>query len=392
MYTPEMFAEDVFLNELYDTDIIGVSVPGYPWSKFGSTNAEVLSQHRDVITEAVFYRIKLLLKGNTPSDARKLVEGGYADPLKVFVKREPHPLEKIKTSRFRLICAFSLVSNIITRLLFTDMNEKERKAWGPLRPSALGMGSSDHHLSIMSLWWHLMGTEDIVSVDVSGWDWSVLGHELEMDATRRMVQLGCDDDMLLTVLIKGFYETIKYKVFQLSDGSLYYQDEPGILPSGWYCTTTSNTFMRILVAMMVGALKVVAMGDDAIETWVEDAQSKYLKFGKIVKMYRRCVEDGFVEFCSRKWSMEPGDCKASLTSWPRSVYKLLSGEADEQKLYQVMHEMRYNPELKRVLEVIRSTGWGGPNFWDRTIVSEILKYNDVKNHAAETTAAEKEPQ
>lgn len=93
---------------------------------------------------------------------------GKSDPLKVFVKQEPHKMAKIQEGRYRLISAVSLVDTMIDRILFRTMWAKALSK--PLRtPSAVGwVPLSGGWRSIRQM---LPGRT--VAIDKSAWDWTV---------------------------------------------------------------------------------------------------------------------------------------------------------------------------------------------------------------------------
>jgi len=92
------------------------------------------------------------------------------------------------------------------------------------------------------------------------------------------------------------------KVFMLSDGAMLQQTQPGIMPSGWYLTSSTNSFVRNLNSYHIqrewhgDESWCIAMGDDSVEKYVPEAQELYAKLGKRCKMYN-IIERDF-EFCS----------------------------------------------------------------------------------------------
>lgn len=329
-----------------------------PWAVLGATNADVIASSRPMLVRVIIERLCLLayfeLRSESPLE---LVQQGLTDPVKLFTKGEPHSETKLAEGRLRQISSVSIVGNTLSRLLFGRQNRKEKSEWqnGTI-PSMCGMGSSDDDLKYLHSVWRQQGLPNLAEADVSGWDWSVQAWELSADVDRRVQLMGAGSNMAR--LMHNLVYTMANKVFQLSDGSLISQVLPGVLPSGWYCTTTTNSYIRALNADLVGAEFYRVLGDDSVESYVEGAKEKYLALGKRVKFYNRC--DTSVEFCSRKWTTD--EWQAQLTSWPRTLYRLLSQSAPSPELErQFSYELRHNEGLPYLKEVLLSVGWHGQN-------------------------------
>jgi len=359
------------IDRVLEKEVVKDSNPGYPWCKLGNTNQEVVEGFREELIEDIMAKVvRMLVIDVEELTSVELVKKGIADVVRVFIKSEPHPREKIDTGRLRLICIFSLAMNTIGRLLFGPMNKLEVDLWrnGPERASCVGMGGSDDDLIKVWSMVERVGFSEISSADVSGWDWTVLYSELLLDKERRKQQLMPLGE-LQERLIDGYYWCVAMKIFMLSDGTLVEQVVPGILPSGWYCTTSSNTYMRVMVTRLIGSKWSIALGDDSLELTVEGAVRKYGEFGKKLKMY----EQNDAEFCSHRWS--PETILAPLTSWNRVLYRLLSEAATEERVLQFCYEMRLNTELPEILEELETAGWGGQDFWGSACIEFLkLKY------------------
>jgi len=100
------------------------SSPGVPLAVFGK-NEQVLTSHGELVCRAVIARIHLLASQDVPEDSYEIVEKRMADPVRFFVKNEPHPMRKLINKRFRLIGSVSLVDQNVERLLFTEQNKAE---------------------------------------------------------------------------------------------------------------------------------------------------------------------------------------------------------------------------------------------------------------------------
>jgi hypothetical protein len=91
----------------------------------GSCNKDILTENLAQITDLVIDRLKLLNDNDISGlNAQELVEGNFCDPVRVFIKAEPHSTNKVNQDRWRLIFAVSVVDQIIERLLCGDQNKK----------------------------------------------------------------------------------------------------------------------------------------------------------------------------------------------------------------------------------------------------------------------------
>jgi hypothetical protein len=224
-----------------------------------------LAAHLDFIVKAVTERLFLLaeteLHGLSPVE---LINQGCCDPVRLFVKQEPHTLKKINEGRYRLISSVSLVDQIVERMLFGPQNRAEIALWDTI-PSKPGMG-----LTLKSQARKIFG--DLLvkhthcpayEADISGFDWTVQDWELWADVEIR-IKL-CSAGVNLAQCMRNRFYCFMNSVFQLSDGTLIQQCSPGVMKSGSYCTSSTNSRVRCLMAEIIGSPWCIAMGDDSVE-------------------------------------------------------------------------------------------------------------------------------
>lgn len=60
---------------------------------------------------------------------RRIEEKSIADPIRLFIKPEPHKEKKLVEGRYRLISSVSVVDQIIDHMLFGEMNQKMIQKW-----------------------------------------------------------------------------------------------------------------------------------------------------------------------------------------------------------------------------------------------------------------------
>lgn len=224
----------------------------------------------------VWERLKRMLHYEWTSPEQAVLDG-VTDPVRLFVKGEPHKLAKIQEGRFRLIASVSLVDQLVARMLFQDQNKMELRCFRDI-PSQPGMGlSSDQQVEdfverlavkagapsseeLVANW-----QEWVVPTDCSGFDWSVPMWLLEDDIeVRNLLTVGITPE--LSSLRSVWLKCLGNSLLSLSDGCLLAQTTPGIQKSGSYNTSSSNSRIRVMMSKHAGASWCLAMGDDAIES------------------------------------------------------------------------------------------------------------------------------
>lgn len=376
-------SEILHLDFIFENQVVEKSSPGAPWIKLGASNEDIIDNYKPLLKRVIVERLVFMLYNDLEEEsALDLLHLGLADPVKLFVKNEPHAQRKLVEGRLRLISSVSICWNTISRLLYGRQNRLEKHNWSKgVIPSMCGMGSSDEDLRTLKGYWDSQGFDNLAEADVSGWDWSIQAWELEADVERRIEASGRGP--LLARLMRNTHYVMARKVFMLSNGTLLAQESTGVLPSGWYCTTTTNSYIRALAAHLVGARFYKVLGDDSVESFVEGAVERYEDLGHDVKFYRRCTEA--VEFCSRRWSRE--SWTAPLVTWPRTFYRLLCQQPSLDFVRQFKLEMRYNPETSLCMEVLQSVGWSRQICQD-SFQDDPKQEEDFKQRTADRSAAE----
>lgn len=243
--------------------INGEASPGVPYVSLGRSNSEVMQNHQGLVWDLVRCRLEALCVvqcGHMP--AEELVKQGLCDPIRVFVKNEPHSEGKLKDGRYRLIMSVSLVDQLVERVLSSEQNSREIASFDRL-PVKPGMGFSKTKIDANGA--YLDTFERLVSTDVSGWDWSVSGDELLFDAKRRSVAAGVPEDSPYARALRARAVCLSRSVISFSDGTMVAQRFDGIQKSGSYNTSSGNSWIRVAAAVYSGASKVCAMGDDCID-------------------------------------------------------------------------------------------------------------------------------
>nr|QHB18533.1 P1-P2 [Cotton leafroll dwarf virus] len=314
-----------------------------------------------VLSRLVFDRLQKMSEISFESmTAEELVQAGLCDPIRLFVKGEPHKQAKLDEGRYRLIMSVSLVDQLVARVLFQAQNKREIALWRaiPSKPG-FGLSTDGQTQEFLNLLANQMSTtaEDVVArwreylvpTDCSGFDWSVADWMLhdEMEVRNRLT---VQNNELTRRLRACWLRCISNSVLCLSDGTLLAQRVAGVQKSGSYNTSSSNSRIRVMSAYHCGASWAMAMGDDALES-VDTDLSVYKQLGFKVEV------SGELEFCSHIF-LSP--TLAVPVNRAKMLYKLIHGynpgsgnlEVISNYLnacFSVLNELRSDPDFVTLL-------------------------------------------
>jgi len=323
--------------------------------------------------------------------AEELVKAGLCDPIRVFVKKEPHSAKKLEEGRVRLIMSVSIADQLVERLLSSELNQLEIASFHRL-PVKPGMGFSTEKIDLVGA--HFDKFERLVSSDVSGWDWSVSASELRFDAERRVGAAGVSMDHPYARALLARSTCLSRSVIAFSDGEMLAQRWDGVQKSGSYNTSSGNSWIRVAAARFAGAGEVAAMGDDCVDdgadplvmavlghplkdviivdasqpSWCEEAAYWPSEIGDDVrrllarfswKPYDSSLEPK-VEFCSHWWCKLPNDQTWTLVyqGWRKSLFRLVCVKRDkEQHLCEFIDLMAGSPAMPHCMRMLLDSGW-----------------------------------
>ncbi len=328
--------------------------------RLGKTNEE-LKQFlgKDAICTLVYGRLVKMsaVSGDVDWDPIDCVEYDLVDPVRVFVKNELHSAEKVQQGRMRLISSVSCIDQMVERVLCGDQNLIEIENWSTI-PSKPGLGLDDAGLSILIN--NLADFKDPVETDVSGWDWSVKQWMLDADALCRSLLGGCAPNSHYHKMLRLRAALLGRSVLVLSSGEVWVQDVPGIMKSGSYLTSATNSKMRVIVGYCAGTGKIQAAGDDAVEEWCRRAAERYKEFGLLVKEYKRSTLSTGIEFCSIIFKETVRQCAPA--RWAKvlgtMLQKLPRNFLHQQELLtSLRYDLRNSTQLSTVLDLVMQSGW-----------------------------------
>jgi hypothetical protein len=336
------------------------SSPGYPYMRLGRTNGDVLAAYSSLIEDLAVRRLKDLWEADLEElaelSAQDLVDCGYCDPIRVFVKNELHGKIKVAQGRMRLIMSVSVVDQLVERVLNGAQNNCEISKWEDI-PSKPGMGLGDEGL--LTLQANFKAMQNPLSSDISGFDWSVSAWWLDCDARARAMLTGLGHDMHRKRAM-----CLGRSLLVFSDGVVWAQTVDGVQKSGSYNTSSTNSRIRYMLAALVAKRggwdgAACAMGDDAVEDSPdEDLAPAYLQLGFRLKEVSRELE-----FCAYRFDLCGG---FEPVRWHKMLANLLwtkprDTSAANELLVALRHELRHSPHLSRAEEIITAVGWGSGN-------------------------------
>lgn len=294
-----------------------------------------MQTHRDMVEDPDYLPLLTRLVWNRLSkmsqakfedmSPEQLVREGLCDPIRLFIKGEPHKQSKLDEGRYRLIMSVSLVDQLVARVLFQSQNKREISLWRdiPSKPG-FGLSTDSEAKEFIRTLSKVVGCppqtlihewkDKVVPTDCSGFDWSVADWMLEDDMeVRNRLTFNCNE--LTRRLRACWLKCITNSVLCTSDGTLYAQIHPGVQKSGSYNTSSSNSRIRVMAAYHCGAKWAIAMGDDALESPETDLDA-YKKLGFKVEVSSQ------LEFCSHVFEQED---LARPLNVAKTLYRLIYG-------------------------------------------------------------------
>lgn len=338
---------------ILESDINPSANPGVPLTQLARMNEELIESHGPMVLAATVTRLRKMkdfLEENPDPDTWSpdvnYVIGGLVDPVRFMIKKEPHPPRKIQSGKYRLISVVSIVDQVIDRLLCKTQNQTEIANWLDC-PSSPGISLQDRGLAAFANKVFSYQTE-IASNDVSGWDWSVQAHEHVWEAEMRWKLMGSPQGPLRGLLRLRAHLVIN-SVFCLPNGRLFKLYKPGIMLSGLYCTSSSNSRIRVRLAHLVGSNWARAMGDDCVAEPIPDAANRYALYGRKVRDQVKSADT--FGYCSR--TFRRGELAYPETI-AKTVFNYCNGQLLPEQFPQLAMEIRHFKGKDKVLAAIKS--------------------------------------
>jgi len=162
--------------------------------------------------------------------------------IRIFIKDEPIKIEKAQKGRWRLIWSISLVDRIIHQIVWGNRLEAEEKAafTHPIHLRGIANGMADRLIQNIA-------SDRMSTSDFSAWDFTFTAEEFDLDF--KMMEALCLDwgNGLFERLVRAVYASVKLKKVIFTDGVVWQQETPGIMPSGLLITYSGNSKINSLL-------------------------------------------------------------------------------------------------------------------------------------------------
>lgn len=293
-------------REAFERSVMAVemtSSPGLPYMREATTNGQWLKWDGVSCDQ---YQLDRLWH-----DVQLVFADEWEHLLRVFIKQEPHKLQKCEQRRWRLIMASSLSVQVAWHMTFGYLNDLEIDRAYEI-PSQHGLQIVGGNWKTFYNQWTNSG--HVCGLDKQAWDWTMPYWAIELDLEFRF-RLGRGGKMgewhsVAKMLYRHMFVD---PIIVLSDGSMFKQTVPGIMKSGCVNTISTNGhgqgFIHILVCTRnnVNPLPLPkSCGDDTLQR--EDqlvSFDEYAQFGVRVKSVSTTIE-----FIGKEWRL----------SGPRPLY------------------------------------------------------------------------
>jgi hypothetical protein len=290
-------------------------------------------------------------------DAYQMVQRGLSWPIRIFIKMEPHSIEKARTGRWRLVASVPSQVILAGRVLLGPqhrMNIDKVES----TPACIGLGLTDSMIDI--LFEKAKVTEDpfgLISSDQSGFDWRFYWFWAKLLAELWISLTGATG--LWANAIRNYARSMIMAILVTSDGLAYSLLIAAVRKSGDLDTGAGNSAHRICLNIAVrlwlrakGFLHVdksifpaCTMGDDCFESFSCPTTGPQLTeifayFGfKITDIVHGDSRN--FEFCSTRFEEIDGQRYITALSWPRMLYRLISHEYNSEFVQQFCYELRH---------------------------------------------------
>lgn len=246
------------------------------------------------------------------------------DDILVFIKPEPHKLEKIKDERFRLISAVSLVDTMVDRIMFGWLHRAVMSSVGQT-PCLIGW--TPYNGGYRYLTYRHAG-EEVLCIDKSSWDWTVPGWLLVM--VRELIEALCPGapQWWREWFRRRWISLFRDAIFQFQNGVRVQQPGWGVMKSGCYLTILINCLgqmiLHALACMRLGIpfdwMWFHCVGDDTAQRPVKDLRAYIAIMENLGFVIKEMMQGKEFEFCGHR--IASGRCVPAYTG--KHVFKILT--------------------------------------------------------------------
>lgn len=290
--------------------------PGYPGMLLGKTNADVIGFLSPETVAAIAAERVLLINEISfefmeTLSAVEMVKLGLTDPIRVFIKNEPHSKAKLELGRLRIINSVSLIDQMVEKYFCGRQNKLEIANFVSI-PCMPGMGNHDGVAGAQLTARLLSAIKSRSGTDARAYDWTNTHQTMMVDARFRAKILGLPKWENVYTKRQLLLMT---SVMIVDNGNVFQQSRRGVQKSGSVNTSTGNCRSRVVARAVafpdmdlldVDGWQVRVMGDDGVENTSgiskDEVVSAYQRLNVLIKEVTTLEEDGFVEFCGLEYS------------------------------------------------------------------------------------------
>nr|QHD64767.1 RdRp [Plasmopara viticola lesion associated sobemo-like 1] len=315
--------------------------------RLGTTNGQILGwdgvncdpERLKFVKAVVYDRFLRLKRGES-----------HADNINVFIKQEPHKIDKIRDERFRLISAVSLVDTLIDRILFGWLGRRALNTVGKT-PCLVGWTPLRGGWREMKAYYQ---NKPVICLDRSSWDWTVQEHVVDFWRQFVVALAPGAADWWVDMVNSRFDLLFRDARFEFSDGTVVQQPVTGIMKSGCYLTlllnSVSQSYLHYLAQARLGEsprnCQPHCVGDDTVQFSMKDPLAYAKQLDLLGARVKGCKVQHWVEFCGFAFT---NTCFP--VYWKKHLYKLkYSNLSDVLVSYQIIYANE--PEMFQLLQKI----------------------------------------
>lgn len=245
------------------------SSPGYPYMKQHPNNRAFFEVVDGVPSHAALVKVWQLVNAR--------LQSRDSDPVRLFIKKEPHKVSKRDKKAWRLISSVSVVDQIIDHMLLDFINDKAVTSY---LDNSCKVGWTPYGGG-----WKYVPRKGCYAADKTGWDWSVRPWLLEMlyKLNVLLCKSGPHKKRWVELYAWRFRELYFNTVFVTSGGLKIRQRYPGVQKSGCVDTLVGNSKMqwllhgRVCLEMNKFITWLMSMGDDTLQEleWLPEEVDDY---------------------------------------------------------------------------------------------------------------------
>lgn len=283
---------DQALKDLRNESTVGLG----SMRRFGNTVGDVLGFDGEKYDVRRVETLKLVLKAKI----RKILAGEpHADPIKIFVKPEPHKLAKLEEGRVRLIMAVSLEDSMIDRILYSEILRNAVLKWEQT-PVKIGYSPLNGQYQVLAADF----PSGSLSIDKQGWDFTVPEWLVVMwEKFLRDRIYACPKwwEKIHKARFEALYGT--GCLFEFQDRSQATQRVKGLMKSGCFNTILLNSVGQHILAELAwrrsgnDPKRIWCLGDDTVEEDPYDRKAYLAAMRSLGFTLKEATFNAYVEFC-----------------------------------------------------------------------------------------------